>query len=32
MDTDVRAALDFYRSIGAPHYVRQAEARLEAIA
>ncbi len=29
-DADVRAALDFYRSVGAPHYVRQAEARLAA--
>ena len=31
-DADVRAALDFYRSVGAPHYVRQAEARLAATA
>ena len=32
LDADVRAALDFYRSVGAPHYVRQAEARLAATA
>jgi hypothetical protein len=32
LDADVRAALGFYRSVGAPHYVRQAEARLAAIA
>jgi hypothetical protein len=31
-DADVRAALEFYRSIGAPFYTRQAEARLAAIA
>jgi hypothetical protein len=31
-DADVRAALDFYRSVEAPFYVRQAEARLDAIA
>jgi hypothetical protein len=29
-DADVRAALDFYRSVGAPYHVRQAEARLAA--
>jgi class 3 adenylate cyclase/tetratricopeptide (TPR) repeat protein len=31
-DADLRAALDFYRSAGASFYVRQAEARLAAIA
>jgi tetratricopeptide (TPR) repeat protein len=31
-DVDVRAALDFYRSVDAPFYVRQAEARLAATA
>ena len=29
---DLRRALDFYRSVGAVHYVRQAEAQLEASA
>ena len=32
LDANVRAALDFYRSVGAPHYVRLAEARLAATA
>jgi hypothetical protein len=31
-DADVRAALDFYRSVDAPFYIRQAEAQLEATA
>ena len=31
-DADLRVALDFYRSVGAPYYVRQAETRLAAIA
>jgi class 3 adenylate cyclase/tetratricopeptide (TPR) repeat protein len=31
-DSDVRAALDFYRSAGATRYVREAEAQLAAIA
>ena len=31
-DTDVRAALDFYRAIGAARYEREAEAQLAAIA
>ena len=31
-DANLRAALDFYRSVGAPRYVRQAEARLAATA
>jgi len=30
LDADLRAAFDFYRSVGAPRYVRQAEAGLAA--
>jgi len=31
-DTQLSAALDFYRSVGAKRYVREAEAKLAAIA
>ena len=31
-DADVRAALDYFRSVRAPFYERQAEAKLAAIA